>query len=73
MILIDTAGHMVSDKSLNELHAFALKLALPRRYFNGTSRGHPHYDLTSADKQKTAVEAGATLITAKELAKRMAR
>ena len=73
MILIDKAGHMVSDKSIAELHAFALGLTLPRRYFRGTQRGHPHYDLTSRDKRESAIVAGAHYVTTRNIVRRMVR
>ncbi len=51
-ILVDSAvwpwrgrlwAHLVSDASLDELHAFAARLALPERSFGGD-----HYDITDA-------------------------
>ncbi|MEC8445159.1 MAG: DUF4031 domain-containing protein, partial [Actinomycetota bacterium] len=49
-ILVDSAvwpwrgrlwAHLISDASLDELHAFAARLALPERSFGGD-----HYDIT---------------------------
>ena len=49
-ILVDSAvwpwrgrlwAHLISDASLDELHAFAARLALPERSFGGD-----HYDVT---------------------------
>ena len=75
MILIDYAGHMVSDTNVDELHAFAHeKLGLHRWYFhNRRGRGHPHYDLTGPNKIASAVMAGALPVGTRVLVKRMAR
>lgn len=36
--------HMVAD-SLKELHEFAQKIGLHKRYYEGVKKKHPHYDL----------------------------
>src|SRR4051812_22389142 len=46
-------AHLVSDESYDELHAFAERLGVPRRAFQGD-----HYDVPS-DLRKTAIELGA--------------
>ena len=56
--------HMVSDAGLAELHDFAHRLGLHRRYFHNTK--HPHYDLRPAYRQK-AVAAGAQEVSSKEM------
>lgn len=73
MILVDRAGHLVSDESLEELHAFARRLGLRRSWFQGVRENHPHYDLTTDNKRCGALEAGATLISPQELVQRMVR
>lgn len=43
--MIYTDGtHLVAD-SIAELHSFAAQCGLPRCYFEGVRKGHPHYDL----------------------------
>lgn len=65
MILTDGV-HMMSDASLEELHAFASKIGLKRRWFQAHPL-HPHYDLTTAHKRALAVSMGAKQVTSKEL------
>ena len=74
MILIDAPqwwhrerwwGHMVSDVSVDELHAFAEVLGIPRRAFE-----RDHYDIP-AHLHPTALEAGAVLVPSKELVRRL--
>lgn len=54
--------HMVTDASLEELHALAAKLGLRRAWFQNKPT-HPHYDLTSA-KRALALKPGAQAISA---------
>lgn len=65
MILIDEPawpahgtvwGHVVSDTSLDELHAFARAAGLPERGFD-----HDHYDYPRA-RRDDLVAAGAVLV-----------
>lgn len=65
----DTWCHMVSDTSEEELHAFAAKLGLLRRWFQGGGKGKSpaHYDLV-ASKRALAVRFGAYEVTSRELA-----
>jgi len=65
MILIDDI-HLVSDESLEELHAFAERIGLKRCWFQ---RGH--YDVKSVSLYCTARDAGAVHATTKELVRRM--
>jgi hypothetical protein len=58
-------GHMVSDESYDELHAFAEGLGVPRRGFE-----RDHYDIP-AHLQPAAIEAGALLVSSKELVTRL--
>jgi hypothetical protein len=60
-------GHLVSDTSLEELHAFAHELGLRREWFQ--QKSIPHYDLTGAAYDR-AVELGAELVSTRELARR---
>ena len=56
---------MVSDVSLDELHAFAAELEIPQRGFH-----RDHYDLPEAYREQ-AVALGATEVTSRELLHRM--
>jgi Protein of unknown function (DUF4031) len=56
--------HMVSDESLDELHAFALELGLRRAWFQGD-----HYDLTDGMRAR-AIAAGAVSVDVRELVRR---
>lgn len=58
-------AHLVSDESLDELHAFAARLGLPPRAFH-----RDHYDLPDAWWQR-AVDAGATPVGPRELVRRL--
>jgi hypothetical protein len=58
--------HLVSDASYEELHAFAKRLGIPRRFFQGD-----HYDLP-AHLRARAVELGAAEVPTRELIARMA-
>ena len=53
--------HMVSDTSLDELHAFARWLGVPERGFQGD-----HYDIP-ADAREVAIEEGAIPVTSREV------
>jgi len=56
---------MVSDTSYDELHAFAERLGVPRRGFE-----RDHYDIPE-HLHAAAIEAGAQLVTSKELVHRL--
>ena len=58
--------HLVSDVSFEELHAFAERLGIPRRFFQGD-----HYDLPEHLRAR-AVELGAVPVPTRELIVRMA-
>lgn len=73
-ILIDPAkwwrherwwGHMISDESYDELHDFAALLGVPPRGFE-----RDHYDIPES-LHEAAIEAGATLVTSRELVERL--
>ncbi|MCW2810962.1 MAG: hypothetical protein JWP61_1420 [Friedmanniella sp.] len=58
-------SHLASDVSYAELHAFAERIGLPRRAFDGD-----HYDVI-ADRFETARAAGAELVTSREIVVRL--
>lgn len=55
--------HLISDSSLDELHAFAAELGLPDRAFGGD-----HYDIP-ADVRLIAIEHGAIPVSSREIVK----
>jgi hypothetical protein len=57
--------HLVSDESLDELHAFAAGLGIPRRAFQGD-----HYDVPE-DRRAEVVAAGAIVVPSRELVRRL--
>ena len=70
MILVDPAvwpwrgrrwAHLVSDSDLEELHAFAERLGVPRRAFGGD-----HYDVPSEVRER-ALQLGARAVTARQV------
>lgn len=56
---------MISDQSLDELHAFARILGIPERGFD-----LDHYDLPEQLQQR-AIEEGALLVSSRELMERL--
>jgi hypothetical protein len=74
MILVDPAvwpwrgerwAHLISDRSLDELHAFAGELAVDPRLFGGD-----HYDVTAAWRLQ-AIDLGAVAVDSRELVRRL--
>jgi hypothetical protein len=59
-------GHLVSDESLEELHAFAARADMPRRGFD-----HDHYDYP-AHKRDELIALGAEPVGVRELVERLA-
>ena len=57
--------HLVSDDTLDELHAFAGDLGMPRRAFQGD-----HYDLHD-ELRVMAIDAGALAVPSRELVRRL--
>ena len=57
--------HMAGDAGFEELHAFAARLGIPRRRFQGD-----HYDLPPHLRER-AVARGAQEVPTKELTRRM--
>jgi hypothetical protein len=58
-------AHLVSDESYDELHEFAERLGLERRWFQGD-----HYDVPT-DYRERAIELGAHAVTSRELVRRL--
>jgi hypothetical protein len=58
-------SHLVSDESLDELHAFADLTGVPRRSFQGD-----HYDVPEEVRDELIV-AGAVLVESRELVRRL--
>lgn len=58
-------AHLVSDTSYDELHEFAARLGLERRWFQGD-----HYDVPS-DYRERAIELGAEAVSSRELVRRL--
>jgi hypothetical protein len=54
-------SHLTADTK-DELHAFAAKLGLQRRWFQDKPRGHWHYDVTEG-KRLQAIRLGAEMIS----------
>lgn len=59
-------GHLVSDRSIGELHAFARTMGIPRRAFD-----LDHYDVP-ADRFDDLVKGGALPVEGRELVRRLA-
>lgn len=73
-ILVDAAiwpwkgrrwAHLVSDRSYDELHAFASDLGIPRTGFQGD-----HYDIPASFREM-AITKGATPVEGRELVRRL--
>lgn len=58
-------AHVVSDASLDELHAFARENGLPERGFD-----HDHYDVPE-HRWQALVDAGAVYVSNRELVQRL--
>jgi hypothetical protein len=58
-------AHLVSDESLDELHAFAAGAGIPRRGFD-----HDHYDVP-AERWDELVARGAEPVTVRQLVERL--
>ena len=68
MILTD-GTHLISDKSVEELHTFASNLGLKCLWFQN-HRSHPHYDLTTRRMSNKAILHGAVLVSSVEIVKK---
>ena len=60
-------SHLVSDVSFDELHSFAERIGVARHWFHKN-----HYDLREPEHSR-ALETGATLVSTRELARRMVK
>lgn len=58
-------GHLVSDDSLDELHAFARTAGIPERGFD-----HDHYDYPE-ERRESLIALGAVPVTGRELVERL--
>ncbi|GIG53708.1 DUF4031 domain-containing protein [Demequina activiva] len=58
-------GHLVSDRSLDELHAFARSHGLPERAFD-----RDHYDVP-VERHPELIASGAVLVDGRELVRRL--
>ncbi|HSJ60493.1 MAG TPA: DUF4031 domain-containing protein [Jiangellaceae bacterium] len=58
-------SHLVSDESLDELHAFAARVGLPRRGFE-----RDHYDVPE-HMYGRVIAAGAEAVSSRELVRRL--
>lgn len=58
-------GHLVSDASLEELHAFAARAGLPERGFD-----RDHYDVP-AERYDELLALGAELVDGRDLVRRL--
>ncbi|MCS0499157.1 DUF4031 domain-containing protein [Protaetiibacter mangrovi] len=58
-------GHLVSDTSLEELHAFARRAGIPERGFD-----HDHYDYPLGRREQL-LALGAEAVTGRELLRRL--
>ncbi|HET9691461.1 MAG TPA: DUF4031 domain-containing protein [Acidimicrobiales bacterium] len=58
-------AHLVSDVSYEELHAFAARIGIPRRAFQGD-----HYDVP-AELREEAIACGARAVDSRELVGRL--
>ncbi|WP_084125550.1 DUF4031 domain-containing protein [Demequina sp. NBRC 110054] len=58
-------GHLVSDESLAELHAFAREAGIPERGFD-----RDHYDYP-VERQEQLLAQGAMLVSTRELVRRL--
>lgn len=58
-------GHLISDTSLDELHAFAAAAGIPDRGFD-----HDHYDYPE-ERRATLIAQGAVPVSGKELVARL--
>lgn len=58
-------AHLVSDESYDELHAFAARLGIPQRAFQGD-----HYDVPT-ELREQAIASGAQPVSGRELVTRL--
>ena len=65
--MIYTDGiHLVTDANIDELLSFARKIRLERDWFQDHHR-HPHYDILSKRIMMSAGNAGAKMVTSRDI------
>lgn len=69
MAILTDGKHLVSDESVDELHAFARRMGLNREWFQ-KHPVHPHYDLFGRAHAR-AIQHGARHMPSKQLARRL--
>lgn len=69
-MIITDGVHLISDRSLGELHDFAFDIGLKKCWFQGGKRRHPHYDLPKKVRLAVLIEWGAQMVTVKELVRK---
>lgn len=67
-MIITDGKHLSSDLSLKELHVFAYNMGLKREWFQEHKK-YPHYDLTTKNALKRAIDKGAKKIHGREFLK----
>jgi hypothetical protein len=63
--------HLATDGALDELHAFARSIGVPRMAFHSSAK-HPHYDLREHHRS-LAIAAGAVEVSGKDLVRKCFR
>lgn len=71
MILIDGVGHIVSDRSIEELHSFASSMGLKREWYQ--DKRIPHYDATTNVMKRKAHILGAQFVSSRGIVRRAVR
>lgn len=64
-MIITDGVHLTSTVNEEQLHRFAGRLGLKRRWFQDGR--HPHYDLTTPAAKLRAVNQGAVLVSRRQL------
>lgn len=64
--------HIVSDKSLEELHAFAYIFSIARCWFDPNPK-HPHYDIPKRRQKNFFETTDATKVSSKEVVRAVRR
>lgn len=65
-MIITDGTHLVSTESEQELHTFAQHIGFKREWYQAHAT-HPHYDITTTNALRRAVEAGAQMVTRREV------
>ena len=72
--MIYTDGvHLISEASIDELHAFAANIGLKRAWFQERPPGRFHYDLTTPRALQPTVHAGALQVELSEIVEALHR